>query len=342
MYINRMTIYDFAKELQLSAATVSKALNGYPDVGPKTRARVLAKAAELGFEPNIAARSITTKKSQLIGVLFSNIHEGLLHPHFAEILEHFRNAVEAGNYEMVFIADQPGKQRSLWQACQYRAVEGVLVVSYDASSEEFATLMNSPLPVVLVSYEWPGCSSVLSDNGAGMRVLVDYLYDCGHRDFAYISAPLEHVSGAGWERFAGVRDALAEKGLRLTERNTIVAASLGAKSGYNAATEMLSREMQATAVITAYDRLAVGAIDCFERSGLHVPEDISVTGFDDLPSDLDMLKSLTTMRQQRDKIGKLAAELLLKQISAGRKLTEPIRLPVELVPRTSTKIIKEP
>ena len=334
-----MTIYDLAKELQLSVATVSKALNGYPDVGAKTRARVVARAAELGFEPSIAARSITTKKSHLLGVLFSNINEGLLHPHFAEILEHFRNAIEASNYEMLFIANQPGKQRGLRQACHYRAVEGVLVVSYDATSEDFASLMGSQLPVVLVSYEWPGCTSVLSDNGAGMRVLVDYLYDCGHRAFAYISAPREHASGAGWERFKGVQSALHAKGLSLGEHNTVIASSLGAKAGHDAAAELLRRGMQATAVITAYDRLAVGAIDCFERAGLHVPENISVTGFDDLPSDLDMLKSLTTVRQQRDRIGKLAAELLLKQIDTGQKLYEPVRLPVELVPRRSTKMI---
>lgn len=335
----RYTIYDLAGMLGLSVATTSKALNGYADVSEKTRARVLAKAREIGFEPSIAARTITTKKSFLIGVIYHYISDGLMHPHFIEILEFFRQTMEDAGYQIMFVGKNGSGGRSLLQSCLYRSVDGIMLLSYDGTAPELAEVMQSPLPTVSVAYEWPDCASVLSDNRAGMRLLVDYLYGLGHRSFAYFTFPTVWPVGAGAERYAGFMQALAQKRIDITEDHILRTRDLTYRDGQWAAEEMLRRGIRPTAVLTAHDRIALGAIDTLHKRGIRVPEDLSVTGFDDLQTDYLVSQMLTTVRQQRRQIGVTSANLMLEQISGGTKRDARIRLPVELVERSSVQAV---
>lgn len=337
----RFTIYDLAKSLGLSVSTASKALNGYPDINPETRRRVLEEAQRMGFEPNSAARSITTKRSYLIGIVYREDGEGLMHPHFAEILENFRKAMEEHGYQLMFIGDSTGNvQRTILQTCRYRSLDGVLVMAVDRQKPGVEEFLNSSVPMVLVDFEWPGRNSVLSDNQGGMEQVVDHLYELGHRDFLYLSAPRH--SPAGEERLMGVTRALESHGIALPPSRIVEAESFDFKSGYQAVERALKNGTEFTAVITAYDRLAFGAIYCLREHGLRVPEDVSITGFDDLNSDQMFFWQLTTVEQQRSQIGAEAARVLLKSMLERKHKAERFRLPVRLVKRATCRSISVP
>ena len=333
------TLYDLAKELGLSVATTSKALNGYKDVSEKTRARVLQMAKKLKYEPSIAAQSITTKRSFLIGIVLDDLVDGFMHPHFAEILQRFRETIEAGGYQMLFINNQHQEGKTLLQKCRHRGLDGVLVVSSSDTSQELCELMESDIPLVVVAYEWEGCTSVLSDNRGGMALLVRYLWEKGHRKFAYISAPLCAKTGAAAQRYHGLMEAAQRFDIFLPQENIVFADSLTFLGGYRAQAALCAREIQATVVMTAYDIMAVGAMSYLQEAGIAVPAGLSVTGFDDLPTDHLIFHKLTTVRQHRDQIGKIAGAKLLEQMMQGTKIVAPVCLPVTLVERSSVQRI---
>jgi LacI family transcriptional regulator len=335
-----MTIYDLAQKLGLSVSTTSKALNGYTDVKPATRERVLTAAKEMGFEPSAAARSITTKRSYLIGVIYQDLGGGLMNPHFSEILEHFRRTVEALGYQIMFVSVN---DRTLLQNTRWRGLDGVVVMSYDEDSEQLDELLSTPIPAVLTDFDHGDCASVFSDNQAGMEVIVNYLWGMGHRNYCYVSTHLNHTSGR--ERFEGVRDALARRGIAEKDFRVVNATGHSYLAGYRVGEELLSREMigaeRSLALITASDQVAFGLCSRLKENGISVPKDVSVTGFDDLSMEETNYWQLTTLRQQRMRIGQEAGKLLVRQIQEGAKDSLQIRLPVTLVERGSVRRLLE-
>ena len=335
-----MTIYDLAKKLGLSVSTTSKALNGYSDVNPLTRERVLTAAKELGYEPSAAARSITTKRSYLIGVVFKDLGGGLMNPHFSEILEHFRQTVESLGYQIMFVSVN---DRTLLQNARWRGLDGVVVLSYDEDSEQLNELLSTAIPAVLTDFDHQNCASVFSDNRAGMEVIVDYLWGMGHRNYCYVSTPLNHTSGI--ERYDGVRDALACRGMKLEDFQVIHTAGHSHSAGYSAGEALLKNRHlglgQPVACIAASDPVAYGVCTFLKERGISVPGQVSVAGFDDLPLEETNYWQLTTLRQQRVRIGQEAGNLLIRQIREGTKDSLQIRLPVSLVERGSVRKLME-
>ncbi|MEG0049069.1 MAG: LacI family DNA-binding transcriptional regulator [Clostridia bacterium] len=336
--MGKFTIYDLASDLGLSVSTTSKAINGYTDVSMKTRERVMQRAKELGFEPSMAAKANTTKQSFLLGVIYAEKGEGLMHPHFSEILENFRKTVEMHGYQIMFIGENNlSTNRTLLQTCRYRGVDGVLIMAFDHRVEELHQVLESDIPMVLVDYEWENCSSVISNNEDGMKRIIDYCWQQGHRDFCYIAAP--KIFQAAEERLYGIKDGLKKYGIQLPEEKIVYTDEYSFKEGYDAMEKLLKRKLSSTVVVTAYDRYAFGAMYCLQEHGIKVPEELSVTGFDDLPSDQMLFWKLTTVRQQRAQIGIEAGRILLDEIQHGEKEQVRIRLDTPLVVRTSVKKI---
>jgi LacI family transcriptional regulator len=335
-----MTIYDLAKKLGISVATTSKALNGYSDVNPVTRERVITAAKELGFEPSAAARSITTKRSYLIGVIFKDLGGGLMNPHFSEILEYFRRTVESLGYQIMFVSVN---DRTLLQNARWRGLDGVVVMSYEEDSEQLDELLSTSIPAVLTDFDHGNSASVFSDNLAGMEVIVDYLWGMGHRNFSYVSTPLNQTSGK--ERFDGVRDALTRRGIRFEDCQVIHAAGHSHAAGYCAGEELMRNRFLCAGIpvacITASDQIAYGLCTYLKEHGVSVPVQISVTGFDDLPLEETNYWQLTTLRQQRGQIGQEAGTSLIRQIREGTKDHSRIRLTVSLVERGSVRNLTE-
>ena len=173
-----ISIRDIAKECGVSVATVSKALNGHHDISAQTRETVCRKAAEMGYQPNSAARALKTNRTYNLGVLYEDPqHSGLGHEYFSRILESFRAQAEACGYDVTFINRNVGKRRSSYlEHCRYRGVDGVCVVCVNFLDPQVLELVQSELPVVTVDHMFNNRTSIVSDNVKGVQTLVNHVF----------------------------------------------------------------------------------------------------------------------------------------------------------------------
>ena len=189
------SIRDLAAACGLSVSTVSKALNGYPDVSEKTREQVRRAAESLGYHPSAIARSLKTGRSFNLGVLYSDdTQSGFTHNYFGPVLQAFKQEAERRGYDITFISK--GQQGMTYlQHCQFRSIDGVCIVCSHFSDPEVQELLSGPLPVVTVDYVFNNRSCIQSENRQGMELLTRYVIARGHRKIAYISGDEGAVSG---------------------------------------------------------------------------------------------------------------------------------------------------
>lgn len=184
-----VSMKDIAKRCNVSVATVSKALNGYSDIGKAKREEIQAAAKEMGYFPNSSARALKTNRSYDLGILFSdNLHSGLTHDYFAAILDSFKVTAESKGYDITFTSMNmvANRRMSYYEHCRYRGLDGVVIANIDFTTSEVLELVRSALPVVTIDYVFDGRVAIVSDNVRGMKDLVDYAVSMGHRKIAYI------------------------------------------------------------------------------------------------------------------------------------------------------------
>ena len=331
-----VTIYDIAKETGFSPATVSKALNNYSGVNKKTYERILGAARDMGYTANANARSLVTKKSWLIGVLFSDdVDTGISHPHFSGILQSFQSSVGSKGYDVIFVNKVLGdKKVSFYEHCMLRRVDGVMIAASKKYTSEVQSVVDSKLKLVSVEMPYPGKHTIICDNEMGSLQALEHLYFLGHRKIAHIAAPL--FSTAGMERYSAYRKFLEDKGLEYKPHYVVEAPSYTHESGWMAIEKMISQcwNDMPTAVFVAYDELACSAIAYLQQRGFRIPKDFSIIGFDDLEIASFTSPPLSTIRQDRVTIGELAADRLIRLIE-GKPGEEPkeMRIPTSLVIR---------
>jgi DNA-binding LacI/PurR family transcriptional regulator len=329
------TIYDIAKRTGYSPTTVSKVFNNYSDVREKTRQDILRTAREMGYVPNAHARTLTTKKSWTIGVLFvESTGAGIRHPFFSAVIESFKQVAVAKGYALMFISkDVGGKQSGYLENCRIRGVDGVVVFLSDYTDPYFQELLDSDIPTVILDYETPQSHTVSSDNTAGAVQAVEYLASLGHRRIAHISGGLNTFPGS--RRQEGYEAAMLQLGLELRESYIVTGAFYSMESGYSSMMELLQLPERPTAVFASGDLLAFGAVKAAQEFGLAVPGDISVMGYDDIELARYVTPALTTVRQDTALLGSQAAEILLAAIDRTPDNKEALALPVEVVIRDS-------
>ena len=334
-----VTIYDIATASGFSPATVSKALNSYHGVNKNTVDRIMNTAKELGYMPNIAARSLATKKSWLVGMLFSEeLLSGLKHPHFGEIFSSAQINLGKAGYDVVVLNNSLGGENiSYFEHCHYRGVEGVFMAASSQFTQTVQSIVESGLKMVSVEMPYPGRYSVISENYKGSMLAMEHLYGLGHRNIAYIAGPLDRLSAA--ERYQGYVDFLAGVNLPLDSSLVIEAADYTAHAGYDAALRLLKASKgKFTALFADYDYIACAAMNCLRENGIDVPDEVSVVGFDDLS--IAEIAGLTTIRQDRGKIAFLAADILIAQMQdSPLDNNYDVRVPTSLVVRTSCRRI---
>lgn len=331
-----VTIYDIAERTGYSVTTVSKAFNHYTDISDKTRRDILKAAKEMGYLPNANARALTTKKSWTIGVLFAEVLDiGIRHPFFNAIIESFKTEIETRGYDLLFITrDIGGEQISYLDHCRMRGVDGVIIVCIDYHEREVEELLNSNIPCVMIDLEeHKKAITVSSDNIMGSSIAVEYLYSIGHRRIAHI-AGAQH-SYCGSKRIEGYKASMKKLGLHQRDDYIIDGGYFTFEGGYRAMKKLLSLNEPPTAVFVAGDLMAVGAIRAVQDKNLNVPSDISVIGFDDIDLARYINPSLTTIKQDTELMGKVAADLLTDYILGDIDKTS-IVLPVELMVRESS------
>ena len=184
-----VSMKDIATACGVSIATVSKALNDHKDIGVETKEHIKQKAKEMGYFPNSAAKALKTKRSYNIGVLFAvDDHSGLTHDYFAYVLDSLKCTMEARGYDITFIngsSVRPNKMSYL-EHCRYRGFDGVVIANTQFSRSEVMELVQSDIPSVTIDHLFNNVSAIMSDNVKGMKDLLHYIYEKGHRKIAYI------------------------------------------------------------------------------------------------------------------------------------------------------------
>lgn len=308
-----ISIKEVANHCGVSAATVSKALNGYSDISEDTKEKVLKAAEEMGYFPNSVARALKTNRSYNIGLLFNDETGcGLGHEYFSGIMESFKVGVEERGYDVTFINNKIGdKKVSYVEHCRYRGLDGVFIASMDFDSIDVVQLANSDIPVVTIDYKFSSKSAVVSDNITGVRELVNYIYSMGHKKIAFIHGQHTDVTQ---NRLISFYRTLEEHGINIPKEYI-------RKGDYHEpkVTERITRELldlpnRPTCIMFPDDFSAIGGINAIYERGLSIPKDISVVGYDGILLSQVLSPKLTTYKQDSKMLGRKAAEQLIIHI----------------------------
>jgi LacI family transcriptional regulator len=322
---------DVADLVGVHAATASRALNPATRgrVNPETATRVLEAARTLGYLPNSAARSLRTRTTSVAGVIIPDLRN----PVFPPIVRGIEDGLREAGY-MAILGNTDGdvdRERELVAAMQSRQADGFIL----ATSRRDEPLSTAPVPTVLVNRRTDAgaAPSVTADNAAGVHALVRMLVELGHTRIGHVAGPRE--LSTGWERYRAFVDALATHGLSPGTEPVSFAESFTDGAGFAATLRLLDAVPDLTAVVAGNDLLALGCYAALASRGLRVPDDISVTGFNDIPS-LDRERpALTTVRIPHYEIGLESARLLIERIANPTAPAKRIVMPIELVVRDS-------
>lgn len=336
------TIYEIAKIAGVSPTTVSKVINNYPDVSDKTRAKIQKILQEENFLPNSQAQFLSTKRTWTLGIVyFEDLRVGLSHPFFSGVIEAFKRQADKQGYSLLFGSKNDRlKNDTFLEYFKYRAVDGIAIICTDPNDKETLELIESDFPIVVIDMVNKNTSTVASDNMEGCYLAVKYLYDLGHRKIAYIEGTSKSDNWASVTRRKGYEKAMKRLGLDIIDGYIADGVNFDVSGGYNAMKGLLKHKEIPTAVFTAGDKIAIGAIDALKDEGLSVPDDMSIVGYDDIELARYITPKLTTIRQDRVEIGKTAVDLLVKQINERTKLQINKIIPVKLVERDSCKRIE--
>jgi LacI family transcriptional regulator len=338
----RPTIRELARLSGVSIGTVSRALNGYTDVNPDTRERIIRLAEELDYTPSASARTLVTQRSHVVGVFLDTGegHPDLQHPFFHDVLVGVQETAGAAGFDLLlFATEQPGNgyggKHSYVKRCRHHNVDGVVLMGVDHNDDEVRRLTASTIPTVGVDVELEGLATgyVSSDNAAGGRAAVEHLAALGHRRIATIHGPVDTL--AGLDRLRGYRQALDAAGLAYRDEY-VQLGDFYVETGERAGTALLALPEPPTAIVAASDLMAVGVLRAAAEAGLRVPDDLSVIGFDDIMLAAHLQPGLTTLRQDKTGLGAEAARALLERISGAPDPPAAVTLPIELVVRGTT------
>ncbi len=326
------TILDVARAVGVSAMTVSRALRDRPEVHPRTRARILGVARQLGYRPNRWARSLVSRRSWIIGIVVPDISHG----YFAQITGGIEEITEAANYDLLLCHSRrdAARERNEINMLLESRVDGLIVASEQEKPDFFRQLLRHRTAVVLIDRCFSGLRvpAVRVDDVAAGRMATEYLLKLGHRRIAYLRGPRVSTSEL---RFQGYRQALRRH--RLTPRaDWVSSGAYDIATGHEAMRKLLRLRPRPTAVFAANDPMAFGAVHACQAAGLQVPRDVSILGAGNIEGDEHPNPFLTTIDWPRHEFGRQAAKLLLELIAEpGRALDDVVYAPRLLV-RQST------
>jgi DNA-binding LacI/PurR family transcriptional regulator len=330
---------DVAHLAGVSHQTVSRVVNDHPSVRSETRARVLAAMRALDYQPNVAARTLATNRSQTVGLV--TFDTTLFGPSFmVHAIE--RAAREAGYFVSIASARElnvPSVQEAI-RRLREQAVEGIITLAPVAAAWTALgrSLLDVPAHVPIVGmgidvHAMPEVPMVAVDNAAGAGLATRHLIALGHRTVHHVAGPPEWPEAR--ERMSGWQAALEDAGLPVP---VALPGDWSARSGY-AAGRALAADPAVTAVFCGNDQMAIGVLRAMHEAGRTVPGAVSVVGFDDMPEAPYLQPPLTTVRQDFAELGRRSMHLLVTQIAAGVRQTGQHRSAPDLVVRESTSAL---
>jgi LacI family transcriptional regulator len=332
-----VTIRDVAKAAGVSISTVSRVLNDKDDVAPETYQKVRGVIEELGYASSLAARGMRSRRMNVVGLVMPDVGD----PFIIQVMKGVSRAISELEYDLLVYAGGDGtresfadRERRYVSLLGGNITDGVIVVTPVTTA--FSTA--SPVVVVDPNNVSPDCPAVIATNRAGALSAVEYLISLGHRQIGFISGRPD-LQSAGC-RLQGYKDGLHQAGI-LLDPEMIQTGDYSAETGLACAQRLLNLPDPPTAIFAANDQSAIGAIKAIHQAGLRVPDDISVMGFDNIPEAAYTHPGLTTVDQFIDKMGYVAAEMLIRLIQ-GQSLESPVyKMPTRLIVRDSCRTIND-
>lgn len=330
-----LTISQFAKLLNLSPSTISKAINGYADVSQETRERVLIAIKEYGYQPIASARSLRLKKSNRIGVV--NPTSTLANDFFIRILKGCTIQAEALGYNLVLYTAAVDQPDLILRACISKDIDGLLIMGSGKVENILGKISETGIPFMLVgrATKIENIPFISPDNEDGVYQAICHLIAQGKKEIAFIGQeddPITHES-----RFSGYLKAMREHQLNI-HQEWIVSASSTYPGGYYAMKEILQLSNRPDAIFCFSDGVAIESLSALSEFGVRVPQDIALVSCDNIPVSQSTQPPLTTINIPLEEIGKLATRYLINKIADYHFEIPSQIVPVDLIIRESSKI----
>jgi LacI family transcriptional regulator len=329
---------DIARDLGVSVITISKVLRNHPDVGDETRERVLARVKELDYRPNLAARSLVTGRTYLVGLVVPD----LLHPFFAEIAKSLSETLRGSGYYLIVSSSEedPDIEEQEINQLLARRLDTLIIASCRSTVDLFFRIENQKTPYVLIDRSLPGLSAnfIGVDDEAVGRIATNHLIKIGCKRIAHIRGP---ETSTGVRRLNGYKQALAQAGQRVIDDYVITEfkGDIETKQrGAEAMRQLLSLKPRPDGLFCFNDPLAMGAINHALDHGIRIPEEIAVIGCGNLHYDDSLRVPLSSIDQHSRRIGEEAARIALEILNSKiPPKPQTVVLQPELVVRRSTE-----
>lgn len=329
----RMDIHTVAHHAKVSIATVSRTINHVPTVNPKLAKRVWEAIRDLNYTPNPQARALVSGRSRMLGLIISEI----TNPFFPELIQGFEQVAVEHNYEILIGSTNHDPERL--QTCIRRMVErkaeGVAMMTFGIEEPLLGQLAERNVPLVFIDIgpETENVSVLEVDYQQGLRQGVQHLAALGHRDIAFISGPLRlHSAHSRLEAF---QNATRECGLQIDPQR-IIEGDHTMEGGIEAARKLLDGQNMPTAIMCSNDVTAIGVLHEAYRAGLHVPEDLSVVGFDNTHITQMTVPPLTTVEMSCLDLAQAAVTALRAHVERDSQPTRSYPITTQLIVREST------
>lgn len=326
-------IYDVAKEAGVSISTVSRVIQGASNVLPETRVRIEEAIHKLDYHPNRLAQQFRTQQTKMVLVIFPEIGN----PFFAEILSGIESVAAKNNYTVLLVDShgEPSIESKCYGMLSQKLVDGIITFSIGIPKDELKQLVTQyPIVIGIRYFADNTVPNVTIDNIKAIKDITSYMLNLGHKKVCYLAGPADVPIYQ--DRVNGYLEALKERGLPL-DRKLIVNCVPSVQGGYDAVSSLLRGENpKFSALVASGDTMAIGAIRALNDFGKKVPEDVAVSGFDDVELAALFSPPLTTVRQPKHQIGVRTAEKLLDIIAGKSQVTSRDVLSYELVIRESS------
>jgi LacI family transcriptional regulator len=309
-----ITIYDIARKLDLSPATVSRGLKDHPAIKKDTRKRIKETASKMGYQHNLFARNLRSKNTNTIGVIIPRLDSYFM----SSVISGMENVVNERGYNLIISQSQETYEREILSAnTMYNSrVDGLLVsLAYNTQNiEHFEMLLRKKIPVIFFDrvVEHPSCTNIIIDNTKAGYDATNHLITQGCKRLLYIGGNLKRNVYA--DRLRGFRQALAEHNLPFDD-NLVIINALNEPGGVEAAQQILAMSTRPDGIFAANDTSAVACLQTLKSAGIRIPEDIAIAGFNNDPISHIVEPNLTTINYPGHEMGEIAASTLINSVN---------------------------
>lgn len=332
-------LQDVAKKAGVSTATVSKVLSNTPYFTEETRERVMSAVKELGYMPNLAGRALSTGKTNIVAVVFPYIFDPIFKdPLVMQILEGIEAQCTSHQHNILLSTPRVSAEAidpHYLQLIRSGYIDGLIAIDNVPVASVAKPAIERNIPTVVIGYT-DAQYSVRSDDRGGAIQLMNHVYELGHRNIGIITVP-EATNFALDERMVGLKQVAEDRGLSFAEL-PVAYGNYSTSSGVKATKTLLEANPHLTAIICLNDRMAMGAVQQAYQMGRHVPDDLTVVGYDNISASSMALPPLTTVDQHALTLGQVASKMLFELLA--NTSAESVVVPADLIVRQSSALLQ--